>query len=227
MSRIVACSSVGIMRPPARSRSPRRRRCTSAATPFFFPYCFSAAISVTMIRAPEAPIGWPSAQAPPWTLTLSCGRPSSRMAIIATTAKASLISHRSTSPAASRPCSSSARTRRPARRGISPAGRRRWNGRGCVASGVRPRFSASERRIRTSAAAPSEIERGIGRRHRAALAEGGLQRRDFFRLGLQRLLVDGDRHVALAALDRRPARFRRSKLPSLPAFSARVSEASA
>ena len=34
----------------------------------------SAASSVTRMRAPEAPIGWPSAQAPPLTLTLSCGQ---------------------------------------------------------------------------------------------------------------------------------------------------------
>jgi hypothetical protein len=30
---------------------------------------------VTITRAPDAPIGWPSAQAPPCTFTLSCGRP--------------------------------------------------------------------------------------------------------------------------------------------------------
>ena len=42
----------------------------SAATPFFKPCRCSAAISVTRIRAPEAPIGWPSAQAPPLILTL-------------------------------------------------------------------------------------------------------------------------------------------------------------
>ena len=46
----------------------------SAATPFFRP-CFSSACKrVTTIRAPDAPIGWPSAQAPPLMLTLSCGR---------------------------------------------------------------------------------------------------------------------------------------------------------
>ncbi|MNC46154.1 hypothetical protein D3C75_951600 [compost metagenome] len=48
------------------------------------------------MRAPEAPIGWPRAQAPPWTLTLAWSRPSSRMATMLTTAKASLISNRST-----------------------------------------------------------------------------------------------------------------------------------
>ena len=47
----------------------------SAATPRLPPVLRSAPISVTRMRAPEAPIGWPSAQAPPWTLTLSCGRP--------------------------------------------------------------------------------------------------------------------------------------------------------
>ena len=56
----------------------------------------SAPISVTRMRAPEAPIGWPSAQAPPFTLTLSCGSFISCIAAMVTTAKASLISHRST-----------------------------------------------------------------------------------------------------------------------------------
>src|SRR5688500_3264033 len=62
------------------------------ATPRFRPYLRSAPINVTTMRAPEAPIGWPSAQAPPCTLTLSCGRACSCMAAIVTTAKASLIS---------------------------------------------------------------------------------------------------------------------------------------
>jgi SH3-like domain-containing protein len=57
----------------------------------------SALSRVTMIRAPLAPIGWPSAVAPPWTLILSCGMPRSRIANMATQAKASLTSNRSTS----------------------------------------------------------------------------------------------------------------------------------
>ena len=81
---------------PPPSRSPRRRRCTATATPRFRPRARSAPISVTRMRAPEAPIGWPSAQAPPLTLTFSWRRPRSRIAAIATTAKASLISKRST-----------------------------------------------------------------------------------------------------------------------------------
>src|SRR5258708_3410157 len=66
------------------------------ATPRFMPYLRSAPMSVTRLRAPEAPIGWPSAQAPPCTFTLSCGRPGSFIAAIATTAQASLISSRAT-----------------------------------------------------------------------------------------------------------------------------------
>ena len=50
-----------------------------------------------MMRAPLAPIGWPSAQAPPLTLTISCATFSSAISAIGTTAKASLTSHRSTS----------------------------------------------------------------------------------------------------------------------------------
>ena len=50
-----------------------------------------------MIRAPLAPMGWPNAVPPPLTLILSCGMPRSRIANIATQAKASLTSNRSTS----------------------------------------------------------------------------------------------------------------------------------
>ncbi len=42
----------------------------SAATPRCRLYFASAASSVTMMRAPDAPMGWPSAQAPPWTFNL-------------------------------------------------------------------------------------------------------------------------------------------------------------
>src|SRR5262245_40295616 len=66
------------------------------ATPRLPPVLRSAPSSVTTIRAPEAPMGWPSAQAPPWMLTLSCGRRCSCIAAIVTAANASLISHKST-----------------------------------------------------------------------------------------------------------------------------------
>src|SRR5690242_9464751 len=66
------------------------------ATPRLPPVFLSAPMSVTRIRAPEAPIGCPSAQAPPWMLTLSCGRPCSFIAAMVTTANASLISYKST-----------------------------------------------------------------------------------------------------------------------------------
>ena len=52
-----------------------------------------------MMRAPDAPIGWPSATAPPLTLTFSSSMPSIRIELSVTDANASLISHRSTSSA--------------------------------------------------------------------------------------------------------------------------------
>ena len=48
------------------------------------------------MRVPDAPIGWPSATAPPQTLTLAGSRLSSWLLAIDTTENASLISHRST-----------------------------------------------------------------------------------------------------------------------------------
>src|SRR5215510_10781492 len=53
-------------------------------------------ISFVVSTAPVAPIGWPWATAPPSTLTTSSGSPSSRATTMATAAKASLISTRST-----------------------------------------------------------------------------------------------------------------------------------
>ena len=49
------------------------------------------------MRAPEAPIGWPMAMAPPLTLTLAGSRPSSRTTLSDWAAKASLLSIRSRS----------------------------------------------------------------------------------------------------------------------------------
>src|SRR4029079_15257125 len=53
--------------------------------------------SVPTRRAPEAPIGWPKATAPPCTLNLSASAPSRSMVESTTEQKASLISNRSTS----------------------------------------------------------------------------------------------------------------------------------
>src|SRR6056297_391180 len=68
-----------------------------AATPRLRSRFSKAFSSVTMIRAPLAPMGWPSAQAPPLTFTFSRGRPISCMKAMGTTAKASFTSQRSTS----------------------------------------------------------------------------------------------------------------------------------
>ena len=51
-----------------------------------------------MSIAPVAPIGWPSAIAPPLTFTRSGSRPRSRIVFSGTAANASLTSQRSTSP---------------------------------------------------------------------------------------------------------------------------------
>src|SRR3954462_9970656 len=50
----------------------------------------SSSSSGSAIRAPDAPMGWPRAIAPPLTLTRSRSMPSSRVDWIATDAKASL-----------------------------------------------------------------------------------------------------------------------------------------
>ena len=59
------------------------------------------------MRAPLAPIGWPRAIAPPFTLTFASSTPSMRIELSATEANASLISNRSMS-STDRPAFSSA-----------------------------------------------------------------------------------------------------------------------
>ena len=130
----------------------------SVATPRFLPCALSAWISVTMMRAPLAPIGWPSAQAPPWMLTRSCDTSSSCISAIGTTAKASLTSQRSTSLTVQPVFLNSLAT--------APTGAVE-NHSGCCACvawptmraiGFAPIFFACDSVIMTSAAAPSLID---------------------------------------------------------------------
>ena len=86
-----------------------------AASPSPPPERRSSWIIVVTIRPPEAPIGCPSATAPPLTLTISSSAPSIRVEFFATEENASLISTRDTSsivlPAFASACS-------PARAGV-------------------------------------------------------------------------------------------------------------
>ena len=74
---LAAIDGIERLRHAARSPSPspRRRRCTAPRRRASCRCLRNAPSSVTTIRAPDAPIGWPSAHAPPCTLTLSCGDP--------------------------------------------------------------------------------------------------------------------------------------------------------
>src|SRR5262249_9687715 len=69
----------------------------SVARPFLaLRRCISCS-SVTSTRAPEAPMGWPMAMAPPFTLTLPVSQPRSLLTAQAWAANASLASTRSRS----------------------------------------------------------------------------------------------------------------------------------
>ena len=172
------------------------------ATPRFLPCLRSAPSSVTRMRAPEAPIGWPSAQAPPCTLTLSCGMPCSFIAAIVTTAKASLISKRSTSFVVQPVFSVQL---------LDRADRRRRE----QARLLRMRRVADDHRERREpsllggrAAHQHQRRRAVGDRarvrrgHRAVLAKRRLQRRDLVGRRLGGLLVLVDHDVALATRHR-------------------------
>ena len=178
------------------------------------------------MRAPDAPIGWPSAHAPPCTLTFSCGSRRSFIAAIVTAANASLISYRSTSFA--RPAGLLEQLVDRADRGgrePAPAPARASRGRRRARAASGRAASAVDARISTSAAAPSEIDDDVRRRDRAVLVERGLQRRDLVEIGLERLLV------ACRSTCRRPcgplpspARFPRRSAAFVGLLSARASD---
>src|SRR5438270_7314355 len=127
----------------------------SVARPFLaLRFCISYN-SVTSTRAPDAPIGWPSAIAPPLTLTRPVSQPRSLLTAQAWAANASLASIRSRSPTLQPAFLSAAREA-----GIGPVPMIAGSTPACAqetmrASGVLPRFAASLAFIRTTAAAPS------------------------------------------------------------------------
>src|SRR5262245_58595500 len=111
--------------------------------------------SVTRMRAPDAPIGWPIAIAPPLTLTMPVSHPMSLFTAIACAAKASFASIRSRSftlhPAFSSALRDAGIGPLPMICGSTPAVAHD----AIRASGVMPRRSASDARITTTTAAPS------------------------------------------------------------------------
>src|SRR5690554_1225773 len=116
---------------------------------------------VTRIRQPEAPIGWPMAMAPPFTLTLLVSQPMSRLTEMAWAAKASLASIRSSS-AAVQP----ARSRQRWLAGIGPVPMMVGSTPALawalmVASGVRPSSLAFSALHTITAAAPSFREEAL------------------------------------------------------------------
>ena len=116
------------------------------------------------MRAPLAPIGWPRAQAPPCTLTFSCGILSSFISAMGTTAKASLISHKSTSSAV-QPAFFKAFCVAPSGAVENHSGAWAWVAWATMrASGLQPSCLAVDSRINTIAAAPSlmlELEAAV------------------------------------------------------------------
>ena len=215
-------------RPPA--PWPRRRRCTARPRPCFRPRLRSAPSSVTTMRAPLAPIGWPSAQAPPWMLTISCASLNSVIAAIVTAAKASLTSHRSTSLGGPAGLLQHLLDRAD-RRGREPVRRLRVH---AVADDARDRLGAHLR----GRALAHQHQRGgavgdarrVGGGDRAVLLERGLQAGDLVELGLEGLLVELDHRVAGLAGQRHrrdlPVRNCRPRWPACCAASRRSRNAS-
>ena len=202
---IIVLSSV--RRPAPR---PCRRRCTARRGPRFASrFCISCS-SVTRMRQPEAPIGWPSAIAPPLTLTLFVSQPISWLTAQACAANASLISIRSRSfgfqPARAR--------QRLRRRHRAHAHVRRIDARPRRSLDARERLQAELLRLlrrhhdhRGGAVVDAG---GIAGGHRAVLVERGLQacQRLERRAVARELVVVEDDRVAFALTGSRPARSR-------------------
>src|SRR4051812_18156049 len=154
------------------------------ATPLRPPLVSRALRRVARIRAPLAPIGWPNAVAPPWTLSLSRGMPRSRIAIIATQAKASLTSQRSTS-STDQPAFSSALRTAGTGAVVNRLGAWAWAAWATIrATGLAPRRSATDWRGVTGAGAAAPVGGGVGGGGGAALGEGGAGVWDFSGVGL-------------------------------------------
>ena len=186
----------GVRPAPPPPPSLRRRRCTGSRRRACTPFCLSALISVTRMRVPLAPIGWPSAVAPPWTLILSCGMPRSFIANMATQAKASLTSHRSTS-STFQPAFLSTFSIAPIGATVNCAGSCAWAAVATIrATGVEALFLGGR--------FPGQDDRGgaVGNRDRGGggdrpfLGEGGLQLRDLVGAAAARRLVGVDDGVA-------------------------------
>ena len=187
------------------------------------PYFFSAPSSVTTMRAPEAPIGWPSAQAPPWMLTFPAGNCMSCMAAMVTTAKASLISYRSTSVAVHPVFANNFRMAPTGAVGNSAGASAYVAWPTMRASGLNPSFSADAARISTRAAAPSEIDDELAGVTVPSLRNAGLKVGIF-----SRLTANGPSSLSSTTSPCLPATLTgatsQSRLPSLLARLARVVE---
>ena len=134
--------------------------------------CISCS-SVTRMRQPDAPIGWPMAMAPPFTLTLLVSQPISLFTAQAWAAKASLISSRSRS-CGFQPARSSAL--RDALTGPMPicAGSRPVVAKLAMRpSGVRPSAAALAALMTITAAAPSLMPEALPAVTPPALSKAG------------------------------------------------------
>ena len=189
--------------PRARARSPALRRCTEsrcrASVPSRRIECNSRVVST----APVAPIGWPCAIAPPSTLTMSSGRPSSRRTASGTAANASLISTRSTS----REVPASALQRLPDRGHGTDAEHAGLDRRDAVSDEARDRLQAIAAR-RTSRSGDDHrrrtaVEPGrVAGRDRAVLAKRRLQLGEHLQRRLRPIrLVGVEASADLFALD--------------------------
>src|SRR5512134_884438 len=147
----------------------------SDARPFFASRFAISCSSVTRMRQPEAPIGCPSAMAPPFTFTFEVSQPICRLTAIACAAKASLISISSRSfgsqPARARHLLEAGTGPMPMYFGSTPADAKAL----MRAMGFRPSSFALRALVTMTAAAPSLMPEALAAVTVPFLSKAGLR----------------------------------------------------
>ena len=167
---------------------PRRRRCTARPRRACRPRLAQRAEQRDDDARAAAPIGWPSAQAPPCTLTISCGSLSSVIAAIVHRGEGLVdLPQVDVARRPSRPCSA-AFCDGADRRGGEPLGRLRVHrvARRCAPAACSPALRAvrlAHQHQRGGAVGDAD---DVGGGDGAVLLERGLQARDLVELGLER-----------------------------------------
>ena len=200
---LVIVEALRRVRPPA--PRPCRRRCTARPGPCLASRRCISCSSVTRMRQPEAPIGWPIAMAPPLTLTFA-GVPAHLLVDRAGLRGEGLVDLHQVEVGgvpAGACCRQRFATPAPGPCPCSPGRARRWRRLAIRASGLRPSAAAFFAVITTTAGRAVVQARGVAGRHAAGLVERRAQAGQRVGAGLPVDELVGGEHDRVALLLRR------------------------